>query len=377
MSANEDRKVPHEIVIVRRKAGGHGDGHHGGAWKIAFADFMTALMCFFLVMWLINSTDKKTITQVATYFNPLRLNDRTASQKGLSDPAPHDATSEQSKDKEKEKEKKKEKAKGKEAAKSAKENKQDAHDTAAAPTSEGAERELFRDPYGVLDRIAAGEAAAAGVPALHDTSADPRMPRDVFDVVPGRSMQKPGAPGAVADGGREEERTAPPGPGAALPAATPELPESKRDLGRQIQEAVADLKPGTHPNIEIVDLGQEILISLTDEFDFGMFAIASARPTRELMTVMERIARVLQSTPGNVAIRGHTDGRPYRGVEYDNWRLSMARAQVATYMLVRGGLQEERVKRIEGHADRSLKVAKDPLAAQNRRIEILVAKGVR
>ena len=61
-------------------------------------------MCFFLVMWLINSTDKKTITQVATYFNPLRLNDRTASQKGLSDPAPHDAASEQSKGKEKEKE---------------------------------------------------------------------------------------------------------------------------------------------------------------------------------------------------------------------------------------------------------------------------------
>ena len=149
------------------------------------------------------------------------------------------------------------------------------------------------------------------------------------------------------------------------------------DLGRQIRDVVSDLKPGTHPNIEIVDLGKEILISLTDEFDFGMFAIASARPTRELVTVMERIARVLQSTSGSVAVRGHTDGRPYRGVEYDNWRLSMARAQVATYMLVRGGLQEERVKRIEGHADRSLKVASDPLAAQNRRIEILVAKVAR
>ena len=86
MSDAEDRKSPHEIVVVRRRSGGHGDGHHGGAWKIAFADFMTALMCFFLVMWLVNASDKKTITQLATYFNPLSLNDRSTSRKGLDDP---------------------------------------------------------------------------------------------------------------------------------------------------------------------------------------------------------------------------------------------------------------------------------------------------
>jgi chemotaxis protein MotB len=59
------------LVIVRNRHGGGDDGHHGGAWKIAYADFMTAMMAFFLVMWLINATDEKTIVQVATYFNPL------------------------------------------------------------------------------------------------------------------------------------------------------------------------------------------------------------------------------------------------------------------------------------------------------------------
>jgi chemotaxis protein MotB len=53
-----------ELLIIRRSSGGEEGGHHGGVWKIAYADFMTAMMAFFLVMWLINSTDKKTLTQV-------------------------------------------------------------------------------------------------------------------------------------------------------------------------------------------------------------------------------------------------------------------------------------------------------------------------
>ncbi|MCK9912214.1 hypothetical protein MXD81_23875, partial [Microbacteriaceae bacterium K1510] len=53
-------------------------------WKIAHADFMTALMAFFLVMWLINATDDKTVvTGVANYFNPMRLTDTTARPKGV------------------------------------------------------------------------------------------------------------------------------------------------------------------------------------------------------------------------------------------------------------------------------------------------------
>ncbi|HTV03596.1 MAG TPA: flagellar motor protein MotB [Luteitalea sp.] len=41
------------VIIVKKKKGGHG-GHHGGAWKVAYADFVTAMMAFFLVMWLVN-----------------------------------------------------------------------------------------------------------------------------------------------------------------------------------------------------------------------------------------------------------------------------------------------------------------------------------
>ena len=71
-------------------------------------------------------------------------------------------------------------------------------------------------------------------------------------------------------------------------------------------------------------------------------------------------------------MRGHTDGRPYRSATYDNWRLSSARAQMAYYMLIRGGLAEKQFERVEGYADHHLKDSFHPLAAENRRIEILV-----
>lgn len=64
MSVNKEREVP--IRIIYRKKG-HGHGHHGGAWKVAFADFMTAMFAMFLVLWLVNqSSDVK--SAIAGYF---------------------------------------------------------------------------------------------------------------------------------------------------------------------------------------------------------------------------------------------------------------------------------------------------------------------
>ena len=59
--------VAAEVVIIRRKKGGHG-GHHGGAWKVAYADFVTAMMALFIVLWLMSS-DKEVQESVSAYFN--------------------------------------------------------------------------------------------------------------------------------------------------------------------------------------------------------------------------------------------------------------------------------------------------------------------
>jgi len=57
-------------IIIKRKKVISGDGHHGGAWKVAYADFVTAMMAFFLLMWLLNATTEKQRKGLADYFNP-------------------------------------------------------------------------------------------------------------------------------------------------------------------------------------------------------------------------------------------------------------------------------------------------------------------
>ena len=57
-------------IVIRRKKIYAADGHHGGAWKVAYADFVTAMMAFFLLMWLLNATTEEQRKGLADYFNP-------------------------------------------------------------------------------------------------------------------------------------------------------------------------------------------------------------------------------------------------------------------------------------------------------------------
>src|SRR3954466_4369055 len=57
------------VIIKKVKKGGHG-GHHGGAWKVAYADFVTAMMAFFLLLWLLNVTTDVQKRGIADYFEP-------------------------------------------------------------------------------------------------------------------------------------------------------------------------------------------------------------------------------------------------------------------------------------------------------------------
>jgi chemotaxis protein MotB len=56
--------------IIKRKKIVKGDGHHGGAWKVAYADFVTAMMAFFMLMWLLGATTENQRKGIADYFNP-------------------------------------------------------------------------------------------------------------------------------------------------------------------------------------------------------------------------------------------------------------------------------------------------------------------
>jgi chemotaxis protein MotB len=62
---NSDRPV-----VIRRVKKVVGGGHHGGAWKVAYADFVTAMMAFFMLLWLISNPDKEKLKGLAEYFTP-------------------------------------------------------------------------------------------------------------------------------------------------------------------------------------------------------------------------------------------------------------------------------------------------------------------
>jgi chemotaxis protein MotB len=70
------------IVIKKVKKGG-GHGHHGGAWKVAYADFVTAMMAFFLMMWLINNTEPEQREGIADYFAPASVSQSTSGSGGV------------------------------------------------------------------------------------------------------------------------------------------------------------------------------------------------------------------------------------------------------------------------------------------------------
>jgi chemotaxis protein MotB len=387
VSARDEEAKAQELVILRRPIGGDEGAHKGGVWKIAYADFMTAMMAFFLVMWLINATDKQTLTQVATYFNPLRLTDKTPSSRGLH----HSEVGAQAND---------------HASGSTKQQPGLAKsDSTAQGKGEGAkpkhaEEALFRDPQGLLNRLAnqaeqdrpptdlpsrpAGDAyrdpfePASRRPPQEDKRevATPQATQEVRSPTPQPDAAPAPKPSATAAAGQESAQNLEAEARKAAEKAGEKAAEKAMAtrLEAEIKQAVAQLRPGTVPNIEVTLTEEGVLISLTDDFDFGMFAIASAEPRPAMVVVMEKLGKVLVGQTERLVVRGHTDGRPYKSGAYDNWRLSTARAHMAYHMLLRGGIDEKRFERIEGHADRTLRVADDPEAARNRRIEILLRK---
>src|SRR4029079_17734003 len=131
-----------ELVIIRRRSALDDPApKSGGVWKIAYADFMTALMAFFLVMWLMNVLNPEQRQVVATYFNPIKLSENAPAPKGLKDAAPKDPAATDGQE-------------GKRApAGPAPERRGDSPTSEKPPFYE--EKALFRDPYATLSEIVA------------------------------------------------------------------------------------------------------------------------------------------------------------------------------------------------------------------------------
>jgi chemotaxis protein MotB len=431
VSAAQDHQ---EIIIIKRGHGDH-DDHHGGAWKIAFADFMTAMFCLFLVLWLVNAANEETKQAVASYFNPVKLVDRNRSVKGL-----YDAQGIQEVE-----------VIDAEGTGSGGSGETDASGSGQAeeqgnPTGDAA---FFADPYEALDQIASSfeagstddqmpqsgaqswsaEQTNASIETFFDPFAPERwsdMPREPLSDAP---LSETGAPPAPAPGGPTEtaladiSAEAPTRPNEAMPQgalqAAPELAAETgepADTEQAATEPLETAEPTEQPEADAADPPAEdtvtpeaeqtaeqlrtaltevlteafgadsvlveqlsveaqpdaILISLTDNLQIPMFEIGSAVPSPPLVLALEKVGGVIGERAGGLRIEGHTDARPFISGSSDNWQLSAARAQAAYYMLVRGGVPESRFRAVTGRADRDLAVPADPFSARNRRIDILL-----
>ncbi|WP_026379046.1 MotB family protein [Afifella pfennigii] len=408
-----DQEHP-ELIIVRRYEEEEHETH-SSAWKVAHADFMTAMMAFFLIMWLINVTDDQMKKSIADYFNPVRLSASVTEEKGLVDEEKvrNDGSDPIGKV---------EPTEGPESESQLQVEGGTQTVTEAGGTSErstpaikggfdasdaAAERAAFSDPYAVLAKLAAevkplsqsavpdtpiGEVGEPGVPG-HEAYRDPfdpiywqmtatdsarttdPSPRDRAETVPDRGLPDAIARRPFTEG--EAREMASPSASASGAGEDGEVTSEEIAKANAIEEALdAALKESLAgaelPNVEVKATSEGILISLTDEMDYSMFEIGSAIPKPAVVVAMEEVAEVLAGWPGNIVVRGFTDGRPFRSETYDNWRLSTARAHMAYYMLTRGSLPDQRIRKIEGFADRNLKNPADPNAAENRRIEILL-----
>jgi len=497
--------LPQEIILVRRKLAWEEEKKSAGVWKIAHADFMTALMAFFLVMWLINVTDESVRRGVAQYFNPIKLASTSPTQKGLNDPFVSGDTNEGGTSIEQGTKVEfgvsgspaAEDQAGEVSPTPGQSDRDSDSQTTGEFSPRHSESRLFTDPYAVLDTLAkmvqtaeegesspegigsglekqagarggtayrdpfdplywqlmpsrdidgkpapdtmqeatelSGETAAVDPSNISDAEGAYSLPdlgaaqdvqserrpllgapdelvsdeaREILAVLEGDPVTPAGGPGdgeassledatveiANADQAGERLPDTPaaeplesaastqggetPVPGEAIGSGGP-LQEPGSELVAELQAQLSAVTgtelQATAERIEITQTEDgTALISLTDGQNFGMFAIGSAEPRPELVALLQRLGGVIAEKPGEIILKGHTDARPFRSDNYDNWRLSTARAHMALYMLTRGGVDAGRFVRVEGYADRELKNPDDPFAAVNRRVEILL-----
>jgi chemotaxis protein MotB len=345
MRGNSDRRGKNEILI--RKEEVIEGGHHGGSWKVAYADFVTAMMAFFLLMWLLNATTEEQRKGLADYFSPNSVLSHNSS--GMGQPF-----------------------------------------GGRTAFSEG----------GMVSDLGTPQVTVGQQPVVDDVQEDatdviaqPRPHRDDNkSEAPDLGARPPPKPLA-----RITPKAAPvdPPPAMAKPPDTteslrkPTEAELRAELQRREKEeferAAQQVRDAVAGDPRLAELAHQLAIDTTpeglriqirDADREAMFPLGSAVPNDKAKLLLQRVASVLARMPQDISIAGHTDAAPYAGTGFTNWELSADRANATRRLLVDSGLQESRVRSVTGNAQRDLAVPNDPLAAANRRISIVVLRSV-
>ena len=234
-------------VIAKKCRLPHGGGHHGGAWKVAYADFVTAMMALFLVLWLLGASNSKEKAVIAHYFRE--------------------------------------------------------------PGVFSGSRGII--PHGGQDKLGEGIIQAPSMETLH----------------------------------------------------------------ANIKEGLSALKASLNvtDQVPITITADGLLIEMIDKEKQAFFEVNSANVKPIMRKILSLIAKEIKAAPNLLIVAGHTDARGFHDDSfYSNWELSSARALNTRRDLEELGIASHRFEQVVGYADRKLRLPNDPLAAENRRISILI-----
>ncbi len=295
------------------------DGHagaHGGAWKIALADMMTAMMAFFLLMWLLGASNEDKRKSVADYFRPASHSQiafgELAGSNGLFG--------------------------GKSII-----------DTDGFP--------FTAKQTAMLERLTP---QAQGGPAESFGSSKEENNKD------GPSEQDPG----------KDSGSGSPGQGGGN--GTPGQKQDKENfdkLEKEIKQKLSESKQfeKVKDQVSITRDKEGLRIEVIDKADFAMYGSGGAEMGAKAAALMSEVTKSLKPLPNKLAIRGHTDstGFPPESMR-NNWSLSTERADATRQFMQSQGISANRFSRIEGVADTNPNVPGNPADPRNRRVSITV-----
>ncbi|MGH1398284.1 MAG: flagellar motor protein MotB [Alphaproteobacteria bacterium] len=309
--ADDESGGEQPIVIKKIVKGG---GHHGGAWKVAYADFVTAMMAFFLLMWLLNATTEEQKNAISNYFDPSapKVSDSVSGAGGV-----------------------------------------------MGGTSLATEGAMVSNVQPITQPTPTGTSGSA-MNSSHSTNEGSKAKQE--DVEVSEDDVEAAAQRAIEQAEEEIKQ---------------EEEQKLEEIKDAIEEAVAS-NPALKELAEnlIVEMTPEGLrIQVVDAEGRAMFPSGSARMYQKTKALMQQMAKIIEGVPNEVSIRGHTDGTPYgKGASYTNWDLSSDRANSSRRMLEEGGIPAGRINNVVGKADTEHLLPDDPTNARNRRISIVLLK---
>lgn len=324
-----DKNQP--IIIKKIKKGG-GHGHHGGSWKIAYADFVTAMMAFFLLMWLLNATSEEQKRGIANYFDPVSVGSQGGGNwgvmGGLAIAEKNGSMSSSSAAIEVKPQSTREKGLG----------------TPTAPEEQKSDKTHIPIPQQFTSEVSSPKKQ---IVEQNNELAEANLEKDEVPI------EQP------KDQTQDDEKKS--------------FAEIKEQLTQSIQNdpSLKDL----FNNLIIDETEEGLRIQIIDRDKRPMFPNGSSRMYQPMQDLLTKVAVAIAKVPNCLSISGHTDATPYaKDRVFSNWELSSERANASRRVLREHGIEDARFQSIVGRADKELFNKANPESEENRRISIVLLR---